>query len=355
MPTENDRIFECGLIRSGENLFLPPFHTKKQEKDLPEPVSGLSPGNEIALLPSAAAFPASSLPEMSGSGEKSKRMPYSPATEMLLVVSFFRADIMPEARDRLLGPAGAGDLEVGFGIHRGFDGRARIGRSGQNLQRRPPSNAKENIPPESSRSARRRTRPRKSPLPSWYPRSPLQDITAVVRVRRSDVTVFTLLRKCTMDFIASLFGNDFGFSPIFQALERRRSRLRFAAELRRRQERANHSPVPLPSTPPRQELQNSELLLSPHHDEESDPLLNVSDLPASPAAAKSSLLPIEDPPETLPPSEGLAPGNRTLTADEKKCEELIDEFQKVVTENLKRIEKVTPKKKIERRTLMSMR
>ncbi|KAL5998109.1 hypothetical protein ACLOJK_009044 [Asimina triloba] len=60
----------------------------------------------------------------------------------------------------------------------------------------------------------------------------------------------------------------------------------------------------------------------------------------------SHFLPIEDPPEALPPSEGLAPGNRTLTTAEKKCEkceELIDEFQKVVTENMKRIEKVTPR------------
>ncbi|KAL5981632.1 hypothetical protein ACLOJK_015695 [Asimina triloba] len=45
-----------------------------------------------------------------------------------------------------------------------------------------------------------------------------------------------------------------------------------------------------------------------------------------PAAAKSSLLPFEDPPETLPPSEILAPSNRTLTAAEKTCEELIDEL-----------------------------
>ncbi|KAL5992543.1 hypothetical protein ACLOJK_013462 [Asimina triloba] len=125
---------------------------------------------------------------------------------------------------------------------------------------------------------------------------------------------------------------------IFQALERRRESTSIRSI-------TNHSPVPLPSTPPRQELQNSELL-SPHQDEESDPLLNVSDLPTSSAVAKSSLLPIEDPRETLPPSEGLALGNKTLTTAEKKCEELIDEFQYVVTENLKRIE---------RRTLMSMR
>ncbi|KAL6007049.1 hypothetical protein ACLOJK_032545 [Asimina triloba] len=134
------------------------------------------------------------------------------------------------------------------------------------------------------------------------------------------------------------FGN---WAVALEALERRRESTSIRSI-------TNHSPVPLPSTPPRQELQNSELLSphQPHQDKESDPLLNVSDLPTSPAVAKSSLLPIEDPRETLPPSEGLALGNKTLTTAEKKCEELIDEFQYVVTENLKRIE---------RRTLMSMR
>lgn len=42
---------------------------------------------------------------------------------------------------------------------------------------------RENTPIRGSASRRRRSRQGSSVLPSWYPRTPLRDITAVVRVR----------------------------------------------------------------------------------------------------------------------------------------------------------------------------
>ena len=75
---------------------------------------------------------------------------------------------MPEARDRL-GRVGDADLALGFFI----GSRPRV------LY---PFDNKENVSPAFSSSRRRRTSRRKSPLPSWYPRTPLRDITAVVNV-----------------------------------------------------------------------------------------------------------------------------------------------------------------------------
>lgn len=90
---------------------------------------------------------------------------------------------MPEARERLPGGV-TGEVGPRFGLRPGFDiaaaARARSGHE-RILGRSPLSDNKENIPPESSTSSRRRrNRPRKSPLPSWYPRTPLRDITGAV-------------------------------------------------------------------------------------------------------------------------------------------------------------------------------
>ncbi|XXG46205.1 hypothetical protein AAC387_Pa02g1114 [Persea americana] len=92
---------------------------------------------------------------------------------------------MPEARDRIPG-GGTRGMTLDFGLRPGFDIAALAQpRSGHEraLHRFPLSDNKENIPPGSSTSrGRRRTRLRKSPLPSWYPRTPLRDITAIVNV-----------------------------------------------------------------------------------------------------------------------------------------------------------------------------
>ncbi|KAK1287399.1 hypothetical protein QJS10_CPB19g01030 [Acorus calamus] len=79
---------------------------------------------------------------------------------------------MPEARDRI-------------------EGAAVIARL--------PSDDKENITPEWARSGSRRRRTSaewKSPLPTWYPRTPLRDITAIVNAleRRTRVRASTLRR-----------------------------------------------------------------------------------------------------------------------------------------------------------------
>lgn len=44
---------------------------------------------------------------------------------------------------------------------------------------RTPSNNKENVPPAGAVRARPK---RRSPLPDWYPRTPLRDITSIVKV-----------------------------------------------------------------------------------------------------------------------------------------------------------------------------
>ncbi|KAK1306376.1 hypothetical protein QJS10_CPA10g00128 [Acorus calamus] len=81
---------------------------------------------------------------------------------------------MPEARDRT---EGVGQL----GIHptalivRSAVSRGRVIRS--------PSDDKENVTPVGVvRRTRRRSGEWKSPLPVWYPRTPLRDITAVVNL-----------------------------------------------------------------------------------------------------------------------------------------------------------------------------
>ncbi|KAJ8504414.1 hypothetical protein OPV22_005300 [Ensete ventricosum] len=57
---------------------------------------------------------------------------------------------------------------------------------------------KENIPPSRVVTARRRVGTRKSPLPSWYPRTPLRDVTVVVNAlerRRMRATAARVKRR----------------------------------------------------------------------------------------------------------------------------------------------------------------
>ena len=81
------------------------------------------------------------------------------------------------------GAMGVGAIRGGASIGRSSFGTPRgvgIGRS-RNLHRSP-AFGRENTPAEISRRGRGRARGSNSVLPSWYPRTPLQDITAVVRV-----------------------------------------------------------------------------------------------------------------------------------------------------------------------------
>lgn len=248
---------------------------------------------------------------------------------------------MLEARDRLPG-RGNGAIQLGFGIRvpaeprdRFMVGRNRDMTSGFGIYQgfytmpsnthvhhlyRPPSN-KENIPPESSSSRRRRTRPRKSPLPSWYPRTPLRDITAIVN-----------------------------------ALERRRARLRASAELRRRnQENANSSPSPFLTSPLEQDLNDSEQPQPPIQDQKSP--LNLSDLSPDPLSMiKGSPHPTEHPlTENSPSTENLVTHDeKKIAAVDKMFSDSIDEIEKIVMKKFPMVEKKTMKKS-DRRNLMSMR
>ena len=77
------------------------------------------------------------------------------------------------------GPMGVAATRSNGGVGRGSLGTPRNRtRHGRNLHRSPMS--RENFPLGSSRRGRGRST--NSVLPSWYPRTPLHDITAVVRV-----------------------------------------------------------------------------------------------------------------------------------------------------------------------------
>ncbi|XXG46204.1 hypothetical protein AAC387_Pa02g1114 [Persea americana] len=228
---------------------------------------------------------------------------------------------MPEARDRIPG-GGTRGMTLDFGLRPGFDIAALAQpRSGHEraLHRFPLSDNKENIPPGSSTSrGRRRTRLRKSPLPSWYPRTPLRDITAIVN-----------------------------------AMERRRSRLRAVAELRRRtQESANSSPFPLRTSPLAHELNDSEQAQTPIQVRK--PRLSIFDSsPDSSSIMKNSQQPAECPLERPHSSENLASKDKNTVGADKNSDS-IDEIGRIVMENFQRmVDRSTKKPK--RSTLMSMR
>jgi hypothetical protein len=56
-------------------------------------------------------------------------------------------------------------------------------------QARTPSSNKENVPPV---GALRTAPKRRSPLPDWYPRTPLRDITSIVKVMNYLLTVYAM-------------------------------------------------------------------------------------------------------------------------------------------------------------------
>ena len=79
------------------------------------------------------------------------------------------------------GPMGVAATRGGSGFGRGSLGTPRNrNRHGRNLHRSPAAMGRENLPTRSLRRGRGRST--NSVLPSWYPRTPLHDITAVVRV-----------------------------------------------------------------------------------------------------------------------------------------------------------------------------
>ncbi|CAA6672321.1 unnamed protein product [Spirodela intermedia] len=227
---------------------------------------------------------------------------------------------MPEPRDRLVRAVGTGEpmmeVEMGRGSHRdvlrelavrsearrGFYFQGSRGRG----QRR--AEGKENIMPGRSVSTARRG----SPLPVWYPRTPLRDITAIVN-----------------------------------AVERRRASLRLAARQRRQSSE-------LPSPPA---LRDSPL----------DHLTRVADKTPAPSGKASTSSPltavvspaaVEGSPRTpcVPTTSETTADSSKLLELEMKLEKSIEVIEKAVKENLKRTPKVKNGVEVTRlKSLRSMR
>ncbi|THU67412.1 hypothetical protein C4D60_Mb05t24360 [Musa balbisiana] len=156
---------------------------------------------------------------------------------------------------------------------------------------------KENIPPSLVVTARRRVGRRKSPLPSWYPRTPLRDVTVVVN-----------------------------------ALERRRMRATATRVKRRNRNREMKEP---------DQTSLGEALSSDVSD-----ALYVSPIGHSLQSPSSGLVSVST---TDPSTEDMRP-----TEFEEKLQSTIAEMERLVLRNLKRSPEPHAKKK-PTRTLLSMR
>ncbi|KAJ8485014.1 hypothetical protein OPV22_017499 [Ensete ventricosum] len=215
---------------------------------------------------------------------------------------------MPEARR-----AAMGDFAGGFWIRRAVYPAAMPSPRRRRIQSLVAAiDNKENIHPSRAAPSRRRPRNRKSPLPSWYPRTPLRDITIIVN-----------------------------------ALERRKRER--AARDRQRNANPEASPV---TTPAADEMNASE------HTPVGEALpSDVSDASSSSPALStlSSLAPSSS--DTLSTTERVPADPSTEdpkpTEFEKKLESTISEMERLVLDNLKRSTKPPARKAT--RTLMLMR
>ncbi|GJM85062.1 hypothetical protein PR202_ga01479 [Eleusine coracana subsp. coracana] len=231
---------------------------------------------------------------------------------------------MPDFRDRNRVPLAAGeDGGGGFFIRRvaSPSSLAVRGKAGKHLARRfiLPSNNKENMPPV---LAVRATPPkRRSPLPKWYPRTPLRDITTIAKAIQ-------------------------------------RSRLRIAATL----EQSRRS---------EQSLQTLNLI-TPAQAEQDVPLSTEASLTVASSSGSTEIekfanaatiltednlkvlaSPAESSMET-PSSKPTDPSNADMV--EKKLSSSIEQIEKMVKKNMKQTSKAAQRSKvIKRRTLMSLR
>ncbi|KAG6769253.1 hypothetical protein POTOM_024871 [Populus tomentosa] len=241
----------------------------------------------------------------------------------------------------------------GLGTPRGRGGRTPLGR--------------ENIPP--SGSARRgRGRGSNSVLPAWYPRTPLRDVTAVVRSLQSEVKCVCvgLYSPCHcegMDCsqVCFLGGNvaeiefmvfGFAYFPVQlmlgkffdQAIERRRERLGGSDGLEIRspmpQVRMNHDSS---EATPDAHLEHSNRIMSPK------PTTAVKDCSST----------IGKVPKILQHITNQASGDPDSLTPQKKLLDSIDTVEKAVMEELRKMKRTPSARRAERekrvRTLMSMR
>lgn len=233
--------------------------------------------------------------------------------------------MMPESRDdrgKALADLSSGVGGGGFFIRRVASPGALAARGSRKpLARRyiSPSRNKENLPPVWA--LRATTTKRKSPLPEWYPRTPLRDITAIAK-----------------------------------AIQRSRSRIAAAQE---QSQRAEQSPQSVNVTTTAQSEQDA-----PHTAEASQAVASGSgsterDTVANPATIladdklKVSSLPAESSLKT--PSKPTDPALADVV--EKKLSSSIEKIEKLVRKNMKRTPKAAQasRRAAQRRNLMSMR
>ncbi|XP_010265794.1 PREDICTED: protein POLYCHOME [Nelumbo nucifera] len=213
-----------------------------------------------------------------------------------------RLDALPERTARV----GATVVSRGVNIGRAAYGTPRSANGRGRISHRSPLLGRQNTP--AARSGRSRGRAATTPLPSWCPRRPLRDITSIIR-----------------------------------AVERRNARLREAESQRlispSPQELNIHdSNLPVSCSP----LEHSLSVLSPNQ------VANKACPPPVGYLAKS-LLGIDN---------QVAGGSDVLTP-QKKLLNSIDQVEKVVMEEFRRLKRTPTAKKAERenkvRTLMAMR
>ncbi|XP_057496734.1 protein POLYCHOME-like [Actinidia eriantha] len=204
------------------------------------------------------------------------------------------------------GPMGVAATRGGDGFGRGSFGTPR-NRHGRNLHRSPAVMSRENLPSGTLRRGRGRST--NSVLPSWYPRTPLRDITAVVR-----------------------------------AIERRR------AGSRETQGQQMDSSIPQDQNAhdPSESISGAQL----EHDlSMTSPNPTVGIKPCPPSVGKV--------PKILLDITNRNAGEQDFLTPQKKLLNSIDMVEKVVMQELKKLKSTPSAKKAERetrvRTLMSMR
>ncbi|XP_073010859.1 uncharacterized protein [Typha latifolia] len=234
---------------------------------------------------------------------------------------------MPEPREWMARTRGtASQLSGGFFIRRVSSpaaATAQVAGHGRQHVFRVTDN-KENIPPPWAVAARRRARGRKSPLPSWYPRTPLRDITAIVNaVERRRRTRAAAIQQSIQGPEASLQSGNVTTSLTEEVGGSSQT-----------------PPVPVGS--------------SDTSDASSNP--TTASLTPSPIECKkqscssspSSLSHADHSPQT--PSTSTKPA----ASEEKLCSS-IDDIERMVMKNLKRTRKASSKTTVQKSTLMSMR
>ncbi|EAY86489.1 hypothetical protein OsI_07868 [Oryza sativa Indica Group] len=216
----------------------------------------------------------------------------------------------------------------------------------------PPTSNKENVPPSWAVTVRA-TPKRRSPLPEWYPRSPLRDITSVVKVMNHS-------RRLCGKF-SEITGLNFECSS--DAVERK-SRLGNAAVRQQIQLSEDSSRSVDPATPVQKEEGVPQSTPTPPTQKALDAAAPCPGSTQAVASTSTAYLA-----EGKPKASSSSPSdssfqtpsrpNDPALADlmEKELSSSIEQIEKMVRKNLKRAPKAAQPSKvtIQKRTLLSMR